>query len=762
MISIVRVRLGASLLAAIVACSTPVSAAQFCPLVSPPAGTTTVTASPNSYYPGTGTAAAGSTTVPIGVLNGTPAIAVNDEVLIIQMQDSSINASDSTAYGANNGTGRGVTSDNTSGLYEYAIVTAAAANTVTIRGNGAGGGLVNTYHTAAQTATKGGQTYQVVRVPRYNNVTLNIAGSAVSPWNGTSGGIFAIDASGAVSITGTVSADFAGFRGGGRLSQTGSPNAPALGVNFDYAVGGAIGYDGDKGEGTVGTPQLVYTGTVILTAATDTMPGGSAARGAPGTAGGGGTDADPQINDYNTGGGGGANGGDGGLGGNNWSPLEQGTTAEAAGVVDPGNDIYQVGGLGGVAFAPVGAGRVVFGGGGGAGTINNNTNPPFGSSGGAGGGMILIRAATVSGGSLSANGARGVDADIDGGGAGGAGGSIVVTATNAITGTSAIASGGKGASTVAGTATVTEKHGPGGGGGGGVIITSSAMTSTVNGGANGTTLSTAVPYGALPGQPGRSFTAAPTTIPGVSSAAECLINALTINKTGTTQASPGGLIAYSIVVTNAGPGRADGTTVSDPVPAGITINGTPTCVGTNGAVCGTTTVTGQTLSGIVTTLPVGGTVTYSINAQAPTTPTNPYVNTATVAPPATNSDPNSKNSTISTTVTQTNGLSKTVRNITKGETTGVTANLGIPGDTLEYGLSFTNTTGAPLTTFAINDPMPAQTTFVSATCGPLPTGVTTCSVASPAVGTTGTVTYAYGQAFPTGATATFILRVKIK
>ena len=761
MISIVRARIGASaLLAALVALSAPASAAQLCPLVSPPAGTTTVSAAPNSYYAGTGTAVAGSKTVTIGALNGTTPIAANDEVLLIQMQDSSINASDSTAYGANNGSGRGVVSDNTSGLYEYAVVSATAAGSLTILGNGAGGGLVNSYHTAAATATKGGQSYQLVRVPRYNNVTLNIAGSAALPWNGTSGGIFAVDASG--TVTGTVNVDGTGFRGGGRLSQRGAPGAPALGVNFDYAVGGAIGYDGEKGEGTVGTPQLVNTGTAILNSGTDTMPGGSAARGAPGIAGGGGTDADPQANDYNSGGGGGANGGDGGLGGNNWSPLEQGTAAENAGVVDPGNDIYQVGGLGGLAFAPVGSGRVVLGGGGGAGSINDNTNPPLGASGGSGGGMILIRAGIVSGGTFSANGTPGVDADFDGGGAGGAGGSIIVTATNTITGTSARANGGNGANTRVGNTLFSEKHGPGGGGGGGVIISSSAITSTFTGGANGNTISPAVPYGALPGQPGRSITAAPTAIPGVSSAAECLVNALTITKSGTTQASPGGLVAYTIVVTNAGPGRADGTTVSDPVPSGITINGAPTCAGSNGAVCGATTLTGQTLFGTITTLPVGGTVTYTINAQAPTTPTNPYVNTATVAQPATNSDPNTKTSTISTTVTQTNGLTKTVRNITKGETTGITADLGIPGDTLEYALSFTNTTGLPLTTFAIKDATPLQTTFVSAACGPLPTGVTTCTITSPAVGTTGTVTYAYGQAFPTGATATFLLRVKIK
>src|SRR6202167_2345779 len=122
--------------------------------------------------------------------------------------------------------------------------------------------------------------------------------------------------------------------------------------------------NGSKGEGIAGTPHYVApaVGSIALTTtATSTaqaylegLPNGSFARGAPGNAGGGATDADPTANDQNSGGGGGANGGTGGTGGFGWS---------SAGIV---------GGDGGVAFL-ASTNAIVMGGGGGAGTTNNGS-----------------------------------------------------------------------------------------------------------------------------------------------------------------------------------------------------------------------------------------------------------------------------------------------------------------------------------------------------------------------------------------------------
>ena len=103
-----------------------------------------------------------------------------------------------------------------------------------------------------------------------------------------------------------------------------------------------------------------------------------------------------------------------------------------------------------------------------------------------------------------------------------------------------------------------------------------------------------------------------------------------------------------------------------------------------------------------------------------------------------------------------------MRNVTSGEASGLTADIGKPGDTLEYTLSFTNNTSTALSNFAINDTTPANTTFVSATCGtPLPAAITACNLTSPAVGGTGTVIFTYVGTLNAGQTGTFLLDVKI-
>src|SRR5207248_5309040 len=80
-------------------------------------------------------------------------------------------------------------------------------------------------------------------------------------------------------------------------------------------------------------------------------PNGSMGRGAPGNAGGGGTDGDPAVaynggNDQNTGGGGGGGYAGGGSGGYGWTPG-----------VPPGS---QTGGLGGEGV-PMAVGRITLG-----------------------------------------------------------------------------------------------------------------------------------------------------------------------------------------------------------------------------------------------------------------------------------------------------------------------------------------------------------------------------------------------------------------
>src|SRR5262249_34186600 len=155
-------------------------------------------------------------------------------------QDASINTSNDERYGAGTGTagqttnpGAGYTSLNSAGLYEYVIatnsvVTFLGGGTLNFTGGGVGGGLINTYTQAAATATKGQSRYQIIRVPQYSTATLSSTLTATA-WNGTVGGVLAIDVAGVLTLGGTVSLDAMGFRGGGGRILGGG-----AGANTDY------------------------------------------------------------------------------------------------------------------------------------------------------------------------------------------------------------------------------------------------------------------------------------------------------------------------------------------------------------------------------------------------------------------------------------------------------------------------------------------------------------------------------------------------
>src|ERR1700680_2057361 len=113
----------------------------------------------NTYYPATASAAAGATSIAVGarLAGASPAIAAGDLLLVIQMQDSDINSTNSIAYGDGT-TGRGSTALRSTGLYEYVYAASAVvAGVVTIVGSGGGNGLVNAYDefTAAPVAPPG-------------------------------------------------------------------------------------------------------------------------------------------------------------------------------------------------------------------------------------------------------------------------------------------------------------------------------------------------------------------------------------------------------------------------------------------------------------------------------------------------------------------------------------------------------------------------------------------------------------------------------
>ena len=431
-----------------------------------------------------------------------------DLILIIQMQGVSIDLSSSDLNWGS------ITNYNNCGNYEYAEVTSVPnSSTINIRC-----GLQNNYSS--------NNKVQVIRVPRYDNLIVNNEITAPS-WNGTLGGIVAIEANSDITLIGSINVNFLGFRGG--ISSVQNSVWGGWNINTNTAIEGA-----EKGESIFGgnTEYMNVNGVY--------------ARGAVANGGGGG-------NGHNAGGGGGANGGDP----NNWmngvgvpnpayntawsleTPNISGMSTSGGGkggysfsgnaanpqTTPPNNSAWgsdlrrNVGGSGGHAL-DYSSNKLFMAGGGGAGDRNDTYNT--GGSGGNGGGIVLINCyGQMSGsGSITANGGNGINtsstsppfgsfAGNDGSGGGGAGGSILLEVANSLSGITCAANGGKGGDQIMVKHgfffnSINEAEGPGGGGSGGFIKHSAgAITTSVNGGINGVTNSDAMssfpPNGATSG-----------------------------------------------------------------------------------------------------------------------------------------------------------------------------------------------------------------------------------------------------------------------
>jgi gliding motility-associated-like protein len=431
--------------------------------------------------------------------NFTTPLEAGDLIMIIQMQGASIlgNVNDIT-WGE-------ILSYNNCGLFEFKEVADVPNGT-----------HVELTCPVENTYSQSGHV-QVVRVPRYNTLTIDGGTITSLNWNGTSGGVVAIEVNGLTTLIngGKIDVTGQGFRGGLMDNQA---NYAALDFAYNNQNMG-----GEKGESIAGFGP-------------DYAPlGGRYGRGAPANGGGGG-------NAHNAGGGGGANAGSeipwNGLGNpdnsmplwaNAWnleSPGFAGNLSSGGGrggytfsgsnqnalILGPSQGAWggdarrNTGGIGGRSL-DYSSGRLFFGGGGGAGDGNNGA----GTNGASGGGLVyLITYGDVVGtGQIIASGQTAPPtppAGNDAPGGGGGGGTIVVNAAGTISSTiNLIANGGDGGDQVIAS---NEAEGPGGGGGGGYIAFSNGTPGTlVNGGGNGTTNSLGVtefvPNGATKGGAGK-------------------------------------------------------------------------------------------------------------------------------------------------------------------------------------------------------------------------------------------------------------------
>ena len=202
---------------------------------------------------------------------------LGDLILIYQVQGVFINGYASGTIGLPNDTtwGRVVDYYNT-GKYEFAQVRAVPnANSITLDC-----GLKNNYDVNATFFYT-----LIVRVPRYTSLTINSGGVLTcDDWNGTSGGVLAVEVEGnaVINTGGIIDATGKGFRGGSLVGD----NLTAYGVN--NVASNDASYGAEKGESVTGY-QADYD-----------LWGGRYGRGAAANGGGGGCA-------HNAGGGGGAN-----------------------------------------------------------------------------------------------------------------------------------------------------------------------------------------------------------------------------------------------------------------------------------------------------------------------------------------------------------------------------------------------------------------------------------------------------------------------
>ncbi|MDX1955194.1 MAG: hypothetical protein SFU20_06635, partial [Chitinophagaceae bacterium] len=199
------------------------------------------------------------------------ALSNGDLVMIIQMQGADMNTTNTSNYGT-------ITNYNGVGSFELKTVYNVSGNTIYFCE-----GLVNAY------TQSGRRRAQIVRIPRLSSLTV-ASGVTITgnPWNGSTGGIVAIEVSGTTTVNGSISASEIGYRGG--ADNKGVSLGSGAASNSNYFSSTTNNHDAAKGEGIVGN-QTDYESL-----------GGSLGRGAPANGGGGG-------NGHNSGGGGGSNAG---------------------------------------------------------------------------------------------------------------------------------------------------------------------------------------------------------------------------------------------------------------------------------------------------------------------------------------------------------------------------------------------------------------------------------------------------------------------
>ncbi|MBC8045547.1 MAG: PKD domain-containing protein [Fimbriimonadaceae bacterium] len=381
---------------------------------------------------------------------------IDDKVLIMQMKGAIIDEINTSGFG-------NILSYNNAGAYDYAKIISISGTIITIDKS-----FCRQYDVNHQV--------QMIRVPVYNNVTISGTLTA-QEWNGTTGGVLALEVMDTLNLESDINVSGKGYRGG--MFCISNFNCSDTFYYSSYETFTDC-FSGEKGES--------------ITDLTDEFSGD---RGKSANGGGGSSAAQ-------NGGGGGSNYGTGGNGA--YQTTGCGTDSN-----------YQS--VGGISLYYDDS-HVFLGGGGGGGHQDNGLEVTAGANGG---GIVLITANTInaSGYGIKANGDSVTDyANYESAGGGGGGGSVILRVENFISELIVNIKGGNGGSIIDGFPT-SECHGPGGGGGGGYLGLSISylpenISVNYSGGEPGTTTSPGAfcdgtTNGAEAGNIGGTFTDIPLT-----------------------------------------------------------------------------------------------------------------------------------------------------------------------------------------------------------------------------------------------------------
>ena len=177
---------------------------------------------------------------------------------------------------------------------------------------------------------------------------------------------------------------------------------------------------------------------------------------------------------------------------------------------------------------------------------------------------------------------------------------------------------------------------------------------------------------------------------------------------GRTTARVGETLSYRVVVTNNGPSAANGSTLTDKLPASVTYISS-TCTSAGGASCAPNppcTNAGGTVTCTIPTLPSGSSVTYVITVGAHTP--GEVKNPVSVTVPNGHEEPNINNNTAEDTTTVVPNAYLSVTQTDNPDPARV-------GQDVTYTVSVKNNGPSDATGVVLTDDIPASATFVSAT-----------------------------------------------